>query len=76
MISLGAQSIPTGNALPFRSEPVVGRLTIRARKGLKLTGRTIDQKEIEIPVVFSDDKYVINLENSLRTSWLFLKYME
>jgi hypothetical protein len=76
MISLGAQSIPTGNALPFRSEPVVGQLTIRARKGLKLTERTIDQKEKEIPVVFSDGKYVINLEISLSTSWLFLKYME
>jgi hypothetical protein len=76
MISLGAQSIPTGNTLPFRSEPVVGQLTIRARKGLKLTERTIDQKEKEIPVVFSHDKYVINLESSLKTSWLFLKHME
>ena len=37
LISLGARSVPeSGNRMPFHSEPVVGRLTIRARKGLKL----------------------------------------
>jgi hypothetical protein len=73
MISLGAQSIPSGNALPFRSEPVRGRLTIHARKGLRLFTRTIGKKENSIPVQYSDGKYVIDLENSLGTSWLFLK---
>lgn len=73
MISLGAQAIPTGNTLPFRSEPVLGQLTIRAHKGLKLFQRTLDQKEKEIPVDYNDGKYVIHLEASLGTSWLLLK---
>jgi Cellulase (glycosyl hydrolase family 5) len=73
MISLGAQAIPTGNTLPFRSEPVLGQLTIHARKGLKLFKTPPYQKEKEIPVDYSDGKYVINLETSLGTSWLFLK---
>ncbi|OIQ99975.1 cellulase (glycosyl hydrolase family 5) [mine drainage metagenome] len=73
MISLGAQSVPADNALPFRSEPVKGLLTIRARKGLKLFIRTIDHKEKYIPFEYIDEKYLINLENSLDTSWLFLK---
>ena len=36
LISLGARSVPqSGNRMPFHSEPVVGRLTIRATKGTK-----------------------------------------
>ncbi len=73
MISLGARAIPTGNTLPFRPEPVLGQLTIHARKGLRLFKRTLYQKEMEIPVGYNDGKYVINLEASLKTSWLFLK---
>lgn len=73
MISLGARAIPTGNTLPFRSEPILGQLMIRAPKGMRLFKRTIGQKEKGIPVVYSDGKYVINLDASLETSWLFLK---
>lgn len=73
MISLGAQAIPTDNALPFRSEPVQGQLTIHAHKGMKLFKRTVDQREKEIPVGYKNGKYVINLKDALETSWLFLK---
>lgn len=73
MISLGAQALPTGNALPFRSEPVVGQLTIRGRNGLKLYKRNIKHEETEIPVSYRDGQYVIALEPALETSWLFLK---
>ncbi len=73
MISLGARAVPTGNALPFRSEPVLGQLTIRARKGLRLVKRTAGHKEEEIPAEYHDGKYVITLQDSLKTSWLFLK---
>ncbi len=73
MISLGAQALPTGNALLFRSEPVVGQLMIRAHKGMKLFKRTPKQKTKEIPVNYKDGKYVINLGQYLGTSWLFLK---
>jgi hypothetical protein len=37
LISLGARSVPSaGNQMPFHSEPVAGRLIIRAPEGLKL----------------------------------------
>jgi hypothetical protein len=73
MISFGAQSVPTGNTLPFRTEPVLGQLTIRAGKGLRLLKSTFKQSENEIPVEYSDGKYVINLKTPLETSWLYLK---
>jgi len=71
MVSLGAEATPTGKMLPFRSETVLGQLTIHARKGLKLYKGNPQQKII--PVTYSDGKYVINLDASPGTSWLFLK---
>jgi hypothetical protein len=46
LISLAARSISTaGNRMPFHSEPVEGRLTIRAPEGLKLyTSNRITEK--------------------------------
>jgi hypothetical protein len=74
LISLSARSVPSsGNTLPFRSEPVLGQLTIHAPKGLRLFKRTLDQQEKEIPVDYRDGKYVIDLNALLGTSWLFLK---
>ena len=73
MISLGSQAVPTGDSLPFRSEPVLGQLTIHAHKGLRLFKRTAYQKEMEIPVDYIDGKYVVRLNTQLETSWLFLK---
>lgn len=74
LISLGARSVPsTGNILPFRSEPVLGQLTIRAPKGLRLFKRTLYQQEKEIPVDYRDGKYVIDLGGPLSTSWIILK---
>lgn len=72
MISLGAQALPTGNALSFRSEPVVGQLIIRAHKGMKLFATTGTQKPMQIPVTYQDGNYVIHLGTSLETSSLFL----
>lgn len=73
MISLGSQSFPTNNALPFRSEPVVGQLTIHAHPGLRLIVRGAGKAEKEIPAKYHDGKYVVELDNSLKASWLFLK---
>ena len=75
MISLGSQALPTGNALPFRTEPVVGQLTIHARKGMKLFKSSGGQKgkKASIDFDYSNGKYVIQLDPSLKTSWLFLK---
>ena len=75
LISLGARSIPeSGNRMPFHSEPVVGRLTIRARKGLKLYkefGPMAGQHEI--PAAYDNGRYQISLDQTLGAYWLILK---
>lgn len=74
MISLGAQSVPVGKSLPFHTEPVLGRLTIRAAEGLSLSKSSGTGKEdIQISVMYRNGRYEIDLEETLRTSWLFLK---
>ena len=60
LISLGARSLPSaGNKLPFRSEPVLGQLTIRAPECLRLSKMTLYQQEKEIPVNYSDGNYLL-----------------
>ena len=75
LISLGARAVPeSGNRTPFHSEPVEGRLTIRAGKGLKLykqVGRASVQHEI--PTSYENGQYQINLSPNLGTYWLLLK---
>jgi hypothetical protein len=75
LISLGARSIPkAANETPFYSEPVLGRLTIRARKGLKLypqRGTGTDETAIDVP--YEDGRYQITLDRNLGTYWLLLK---
>jgi hypothetical protein len=74
MISLGATSIPANRDMTFRSEPVVGELTIRARKGLKFYKRDGDvQLEIKLPVSYADNRYRIRLKPDLGTYWLLMK---
>ncbi len=73
MISLGSQAVPAGNALPFRSEPVQGQLTIHSRKGLRLLKKTTGKNEKEIPVEYRNGEYVIHLDNLPGASWMFLK---
>jgi hypothetical protein len=75
LISLGARSVPeSGNRMPFRSEPVVGRVTIRARPGLKLY-KQIGSTSVknEIPASYENGQYQINLDRNLDTYWLSLK---
>lgn len=75
LISLGARSVPeSGNRMPYHSEPVVGRLTIHARKGLKLykqLGPVTVQHEI--PTMYENGQYQISLDRNLGTYWLMLK---
>ncbi|HJW25275.1 MAG TPA: hypothetical protein VJ576_10285 [Rhodocyclaceae bacterium] len=74
MISLGARSVPAApNRMPYYSEPVQGRLTIRAPAGLKLYKRRPDGSQQELPVSYSNGAYVLNLDSSLRTYWLLLR---
>lgn len=75
LISLGAMSVPkSANQLPFHSEPVEGRLTIRAPKVLKLYKKNKSaegRREISAP--YKDGRYIINLDRNLGTYWLVLK---
>ena len=75
LISLGARSIlAAGNKMPFHSEPVVGRLMIRAREGLKLHEQVgLSRIQREIPISYANGQYEINLAPQLDTYWLFLK---
>jgi hypothetical protein len=73
MISLAARSLPeTEDHLPFLSEPVEGSLLIKAPKGLKLFKQSGKQQKKEIPVLYNNGQYTINLDKSLGTYWLFL----
>jgi hypothetical protein len=75
LISLGARSVPkAATETPFYSEPVIGRLTIRARKGLKLypqRGTEMDETAIDAP--YEDGRYQVTLDRTLGTYWLLLK---
>ncbi len=74
IISLGAPSTPANSDTTFRSEPVVGELTIRARKGLKFYRRDGGvQLEIKLPVSYADNRYRIRLKPDLGTYWLLMK---
>ncbi|MDP3818621.1 MAG: cellulase family glycosylhydrolase [Methylotenera sp.] len=73
MISLAARSVPENEGqLPFLSEPVEGQLLIKAAKGLKLFKRDINQKKQELPISYKNGQYVIKLDKSMGTYWLFM----
>ena len=62
LISLGARSVPkAGNQVPFHSEPVTGRLSIRAAPGLKLYRQHgLPRDAREIPARYADGRYHID----------------
>lgn len=74
LISLGARAVPESPyRLPFRAEPVEGRLLIRAAEGLKLYRKGPLQSRREVPVAYENGHYILELNKALRTYWLFLK---
>lgn len=74
LISLAARAVPkAGNQTPFHTEPVEGRLLIRAPPGLRLFRKAILQQRKEVPIRFERGRYVIELDDSLRTNWLTLE---
>ena len=75
LISLGARSVPkSDHELPFYSEPVEGRLSVRAATGLKLY-KNYNSREHrqEIAIPYKNGRYLIDLDRSLATYWLVLK---
>lgn len=75
MISLGARSVlARSNQLPFYSEPVEGELSIAAAKGLKAYKKLAANGELhQIAAPYRDGRYVIKLDRTLQTYWLFLR---
>lgn len=75
MISLGARSVlARSNQLPFYSEPVEGELSIAAVKGLKAYKKLAASGELrQIAAPYRDGRYVIKLDRTLQTYWLFLR---
>lgn len=75
LISLGSRAIPRGNnKTPFYIEPLQGELTINAPKGLKLYTHDILSRLKELPVIYQNGRYIIKLDGTWMSSWLFLKY--
>jgi len=75
LISQGARSVPeSGNRMPYHLEPVVGRLTIHARKGLKLYNQLGPvAAQHQLPTIYENGQYQISLDRNLGTYWLMLK---
>jgi Subtilase family len=72
LISLGSRSIPrSDNQLPFYSEPVIGRLTIRGEEGLRLYVKGPAAREV--PISYENGRYQINLDRNLGSYWLLLQ---
>jgi hypothetical protein len=75
LISLGARAVPkSGEELPFYAEPVEGRLTVKAPRGLKLYKRTMPGGELRsIAAPYTDGRYLIELDGLVGTYWLVLR---
>jgi hypothetical protein len=75
VVSMAARSIPkSAREMPFRSEPVEGRISVRAPAGLKLYARDGASGELKpLPVNYADGRYAIQADKSLKTWWLFLR---
>jgi hypothetical protein len=74
MISVGARSVlKADNALPFYSEPVEGRVLIRAPIGLTLTAwDSTTGARRRVTVSYKDGRYILALDRAIRSSWLLL----
>jgi hypothetical protein len=75
LISAGARSAPgPDKSLPYTSEPLDGRILIRAQPGLTL--RAVDAwngHQRTIASAYQDGRYSIALDRNLRSSWLMLE---
>lgn len=73
LLSMAARAIPKSDRqLPFYSEPVEGRISVRAPAGLKLYARDAAGQQRPLPVAYRDGRYTIQADPSFKTYWLFL----
>lgn len=75
LVSLAARSVPQeAGQLPFRSEPVVGRIMIRAPEGLELYGNGNTgpaARGMRLP--YEDGRYLVDLARRPGARWLVLR---
>lgn len=70
LVSLGARAVPAaGNKLPFRVEPVTGRISISAPQGLKVYYKSYGNM-VEIPSAYVQGRYEIDLPADMASRWL------
>lgn len=73
LITLSGNSFPTTeNKLPFRSEPVSGKISIRAIAGMNLYKNGILKQKIEIPTQYVSGHYIIDIQKESNINWLIL----
>lgn len=74
MISLAARALPqTPKSLPFRAEPVEGRISVAAPAGLRLYAATADGRTRPVAASYEAGRYTFAAERSLQSYWLFLR---
>jgi hypothetical protein len=74
LISLGTRAVPReDDKTPFHVEPLEGRLSIKAGKGLRLFSRNAAGEEQALPVSYRDGRYQIDFDGQRMANWLFLK---
>jgi hypothetical protein len=73
LISLAARSIPQdGNSLPFYSEPLRGKIVIRAQPNLHLRIGDSRSGHAQVMSSYANGRYALTLKGPMRSSWLLL----
>ncbi|OJU89709.1 MAG: hypothetical protein BGO13_10615 [Burkholderiales bacterium 66-5] len=73
MLSIGTRSLPQqGNKTPFRVEPLIGTIEVKAPAGLKAWRNGPFNQWIELPTRYQDGSYQIELDGKLPVQWIAL----
>lgn len=74
LISFASRTEPSdGNAMPYLSEPLNGSITVNAKPGLKLYLLNKYGKELDLPTLYKDGEYLINVDKNIKSYWMILK---
>jgi len=73
LVSIGTRSVPqANNRVPFRVEPALGTLKIRAPQGLKVYSLDESGRQVEWPAAYKDGQYQIRFDGKSPVHWLFV----
>ena len=74
LISFASRTEPSeGNKMPYLSEPLKGSISVNAKPGLKLYLLNKYGKELDLPTVYEEGKYQINVDKNIKSYWMILK---